>query len=304
MSVAAAVSSAAAPLRAASTSSLRRTRLPPRVTRRLQFDERGVPRPHVKDLIVRDTHPCRLEEHYHHTLQDDVMYLTYAHEAGPRPAKRDIRLQYDPENPYTKNRRNLPVGGSQVGKQPAPVCTPQNVVKLEKIVLHIHHKDSLISRQHLLLPLMVLRALSGETERGGGHHARKGVEVVKAVKSIGGWTRRGAPVGAKVELTGPQMFEFLGTLVEFVLPRLRDFDGFVLPAGSSNMQTPAGISGVVAFGLPPAAMGFFPQLEVNVDSYPKLPGMHLTFVTNAEGQGAQNKARALLSGYQVPFVRK
>jgi large subunit ribosomal protein L5 len=60
----------------------------------------------------------------------------------------------------------------------------------------------------------------------------------------------------------------------------------------------------MALCLPPSAMAFFPQLEVNVDSYPKLPGMHITFVTNAEGQGAQNKARALVSGFQVPFTRK
>jgi large subunit ribosomal protein L5 len=297
---------AAAPARAAASAafSLRPTRLPPRITRKLPRDARGVPRPHVKALVVRDTHACRLEEHYHHTLADDLMYMTYTHEAGARAAPRAIRLQYDPADPYTKGRTNAPVGGSQFGKKAAPASSPKTVPRLEKIVLHIHHKDAITSRQHLLAPLAVLRALSGSTERGGGHHAARGVELVRAVKSIGGWTRRGAPVGAKVSLTGPAMFEFLGTLVEFVLPRLRDFDGFVLPAPSANMQTPAGVSGVVAFGLPPAAMAFFPQLDVNVDSYPKLPGMHLAFVTNAEGQGAQNKARALLSGYQVPFIRK
>jgi large subunit ribosomal protein L5 len=274
------------------------------VTKSLKLDERRVPIPHIKDLIVRDTHLCRLQEHYHNTLQDDLMYMTYLHESGPRPPPRNIRLQYDPEDPYTKNRTNLPVGGSQFGKKPAPPTTVDNVVQLEKLVLHIHYKDAIISKNNLLIPLMTLRALTGETERGGGHHAKRGVEIVRAVKSIGGWTRAGAPVGAKVTLTGPKMYAFLGTLVEFVLPRLRDFDGIVLPAGSSNMQTPAGVSGVVSFGLPPSAMAFFPQLEVNVDSYPKLPGMHITFVTNAEGQGAQNKARALVSGFQVPFTRK
>lgn len=286
------------------TRSLRVSRAPPRIRKPLQRDERGLPIPHVKDLILRDTHACRLSDHYHTTLADDLMYMTYFHESGPRPPKRTIRLQYDPENPYTKNRVNLPVGGSQFGKKPAPPTTPDNVVQLERLVLHIHVKEALSSRQALLTPIMMLRALSGETERGGGRHTKKGVEVVKAVKSIGGWGRKGAPVGCKVELTGPKMYDFLSTLTEFVLPRLREFNGIVLPPASSNMQTPAGVSGVVAFGLPPEAMGFFPQLEVNLDAYGKLPGMHLTFITNAEGQGAQNKARALLSGFQVPFVRK
>jgi len=51
-------------------------------------------------------------------------------------------------------------------------------------------------------------------------------------------------------------------------------------------------------------MGFFPQIEVNQDSYPKMYGMHIHFVTNASGLGAQNRARALVSGFQIPFVRR
>jgi large subunit ribosomal protein L5 len=45
----------------------------------------------------------------------------------------------------------------------------------------------------------------------------------------------------------------------------------------------------------------FPQLEVNVDAYPMLPGIHIHFVTNAKGKGAQDKARVLVSEFQVPF---
>ena len=51
-------------------------------------------------------------------------------------------------------------------------------------------------------------------------------------------------------------------------------------------------------------MGLFPQIEVNLDSYPKSYGMHIHFITNATGEGAQNKARQLLSGFQIPFARK
>jgi len=49
---------------------------------------------------------------------------------------------------------------------------------------------------------------------------------------------------------------------------------------------------------------FFPQIEVNVDSYPKLYGMHIHFITNATGMGAQDRARALVSGFQMPFLRR
>jgi large subunit ribosomal protein L5 len=100
------------------------------------------------------------------------------------------------------------------------------------------------------------------------------------------------------------MYDFLGTLVEFVLPRLREFNGVQLPPSSASVNTPAGVSGVVSFGLPANAMVFFPQIEINVDAYPKLCGMHIHFITNARGVGAQDKARALVSGFQVPFIRR
>jgi large subunit ribosomal protein L5 len=45
-------------------------------------------------------------------------------------------------------------------------------------------------------------------------------------------------------------------------------------------------------------------LEINVDAYPMLPGIHIHLVTNAKGKGAQDKAKALVSEFQVPFVRR
>jgi large subunit ribosomal protein L5 len=100
------------------------------------------------------------------------------------------------------------------------------------------------------------------------------------------------------------MYEFLGTLAEFVPPRLREFPGLLPPPVSTNLQTPAGVSRVLSFGLHPEAIGFFPQIEVNLDAYPKTYGMHIHFITNAKGIGAQERARQLLSGFQIPFVRR
>jgi large subunit ribosomal protein L5 len=276
---------------------------PIRKIRKLVHDDRGLPIPHV-DIVVRDTHLSRLGEHYHTTLADDLLYMTYKHESGPRPPPRSIRLMYDPENPYAKLRHNPPVGGSQVGRKPAPPMTVENIIRLERIQLHTMAKDALISRQNLLGPIMALRALSGETEQGGGRRGSTGVQVVRGVKSVGGWVRPGMPLGAKVDLLGAKMYDFLGTLTEFVLPRLREFPGFLLPPASVNLQTPAGVSGVVSIGLPPEAFGFFPQIEVNQDAYPKTYGMHIHFITNARGDGAQERARQLLSGFQIPFARR
>ena len=295
---------ATATIKAASRGSLRPTRRAPEIRKLLRRDERGLPIPHVKNLILRDTHQSRLQDYYYNSLQDDLMYMTYVHESSPRPPTRATRLAYDPEDPYTKNRHNPPVGGSQIGKKPPPPSTPQNVVQLERIQIHTMVKEAIDSKSFLLGAIAAFRAISGENYRAGGVHTSGGVQIVRAVKTVGGWSRAGTPLGVKVDLKGPKMYDFLSTFVEFVLPRLREFNGIQLPSSSSNMQTPAGVSGVVSFGLPPEAMGLFPQIEVNLDSYPKSYGMHVHFITNAEGQGAQNRARALLSGFGVPFIRK
>jgi large subunit ribosomal protein L5 len=276
-----------------------------RQTRRLQLDNRGVPIPHV-NILLRNTHVNRLQDHYHNTLYDDLMYMTYTHQTAKQRTKaaRQIRTKYDPEDPYTKHRSNPIVGGSQLGNKPPPASTPSNVVRLEKICLHTMQKQALTNRSNLLGTIMAFRALSGETEGGGGWKSSTGVQVVRGKKNVSGWVRPGVPVGVKVELKGDKMYEFLATLVHFVLPRLRDFEGVTLPPASANLKTPAGVSGVVSMGLPPEAMGFFPQIEVNQDAYPRSYGMHIHFVTNAEGVGAQNKARTLLSGFQLPFTRR
>lgn len=278
-------------------------RKPPRIRRALRNDDRGLPIPHVA-ITVHDTAPCRVRDHYYTTLQDNLMYMSYVHESGPRPPPREVRLRFDPNDPYSKNRLNTPVGGDRLGKKPAPPTTTENVVKLDRIVLHTMLKEAMSNRSVLLNAIASFRAISGETNQGAGRHSSAGVQIVKGKKSVSGWVRPGLPLGVKVELKGPQMYNFIATLSEFVLPRLREFPGIVLPPSSSNMQTPSGVAGVVSFGLPPDALGLFPQIEVNLETYPKTHGMHIHFITNAEGQGAQNQARALISGFQIPFSRK
>ncbi|KAF7338532.1 60S ribosomal protein L7 [Mycena venus] len=284
--------------------SLTRFGRPPAITKPLRRNWRTrLPIPHV-NIIGREFAPCRLEDHYYSTVQDNAMYMTYIHEAGPRPPPRQIRLTYDPSNPYARFRHNPPVGGSQLGKKPPPPDTPDNVVRLEKIVIHSFQKQAIGSRASLLGLIMALRVLSGETDKAAGRHAVTGVQVVHGKKSVGGWIRPNIPVGAKVELRGAPMYDFLGQLVEFVLPRLKDFPGILLPPPGASSHSPSAVSGVVSIGLTPQAMQYFPQIEVNVDAYPKTYGMHIHFVTNATGVGAENRARALLSAFQLPFTRR
>lgn len=100
------------------------------------------------------------------------------------------------------------------------------------------------------------------------------------------------------------MYDFLETVVDFVLPRLKTFSGIPLPPASRPSQVPSSMAGVVAFGLPAEALGLFPQIEANLDQYPKPFGMNIYFETSAKGRGAQDQARALLSGMGLPFVKR
>ncbi|KAF7304558.1 60S ribosomal protein L7 [Mycena chlorophos] len=262
-----------------------------------------LPIPHV-NILGRQFSPNRLEDYYYSAVQGNAMYMTYIHEAGPRPPPRHIRLTHDPENPYSKYRANPPVGGNQRGRLPPPADTPENVIRLDKIVVHSFLKQAVASRSNLLGLVMAMPQLTGETVKQAGRHKVGGVEVVYGKKSVGGWIRPNIPVGTKVELKGAPMYDFLAQLVEFVLPRLKDFPGVMLPPPSASEQSPSAVSGVVTMGLDPQALAFFPQIEVNVDSYPKSYGMHIHFVTNATGLGAENRARALLSAFQLPFTRR
>lgn len=165
-------------------------------------------------------------------------------------------------------------------------------------------KDAITNKSQILGPMMALRAISGQTDYGGGQRAHQGVRVCKSRAASAAFRlREGVPISLKVELRGPQMYEFINTLVEFVFPRLREFRGVTMPPASAAKSSPSAMSGVVAFGLPKEAFALFPQLEVNLDSYPRMCGMHIHFITNVRGKDAQARARALVSGFQIPFVR-
>ncbi|KAI0681795.1 hypothetical protein C8T65DRAFT_723540 [Cerioporus squamosus] len=252
---------------AANAPSVRSTRPAPQL-KPLKRDEKGLPVPHV-NVVVRDTHRSRLADHYHTTLQDDLMYMTYVHEPTPRPP---------PRNRWSKQ---LP-----------PPSSPDNVVQLERIQIHSQIKQASVSRTNLLGPIMALRAISGANDQAGGQHTPlrvcRSAGSVPASPSASRSTSRAPRCGtssASSSSSSPSS------------PRL---PGHPSRGSLQPSDKPHSASGVVSFGLPPTALGLFPQIEVNFDAYPSTFGMHIHFVTSAKGVGAQNRARALLSASKFP----
>jgi large subunit ribosomal protein L5 len=113
--------------------------------------------------------------------------------------------------------------------------------------------------------------------------------VTTARKSISNFKlRKGMPVGAKVTLRGPRMYEFLARLIHAALPRIRDFRGLP-PKGFDGR-------GSYTFGLQEQTI--FP--EIDPDAVKKVQGMNVTIVTSAR---SDERARELLTLLGLPFMK-
>jgi large subunit ribosomal protein L5 len=113
--------------------------------------------------------------------------------------------------------------------------------------------------------------------------------VTRAKKSIANFKlREGNPIGAKVTLRGPRMWEFFDRLINLAIPRIRDFRG--LPDRSFDGN------GNYTFGVTEQLI--FP--EIYYDAIDTVRGMDITIVTTARTDA---EARALLDAFGFPFRR-
>jgi large subunit ribosomal protein L5 len=247
------------------------------------------------------THTSRYREHYNSTVASDIMYMTYDHKLARRPRREEP--EPEPKNPFESNRQ--PSDDDYRKKKATLPLHAGTVPELERIVLHTMVKEAVQSKAKLLGAIMALRAISGESVAGGGRSGSSGVQIVKARKGAANWKlRQGMPIAAKVELKGDAMYDFIQSLVDFVLPRMREYPGVILPSPTKQQMNSNQISGTLSFGMAPTAMALFPQIEANLDMYSKMYGFHMYFVTNQRGKGSEHIARQLMSAFRVPFARK
>ncbi len=111
--------------------------------------------------------------------------------------------------------------------------------------------------------------------------------ITRAKKSIANFKiREGNPIGAKVTLRGPRMWEFLDRLINLAIPRIRDFRGLSPRSFDGN--------GNYSFGVTEQLI--FP--EIDYDSIDVIRGMDITIVTTAT---TDTEGRALLEAFSFPF---
>ncbi len=150
------------------------------------------------------------------------------------------------------------------------------VPKLEKIVINMGLGEAVRDIKVIDSAMKDLSAITGQKP-----------VVTRAKKSIASFKlRAGMPIGCKVTLRGARMYEFLDRLINFAMPRIRDFKGV----------SDRGFDGRGNYTLGIKEQIIFP--EVDYDKVDKIRGMNITINTTAK---TDEEGKALLRHLGMPF---
>ena len=148
--------------------------------------------------------------------------------------------------------------------------------KIEKIVLNMGIGDARDNSKALKSGVEELTAIAGQ--KAVVTHAKKAISNFK--------TRVGDPVGIRVTLRTPRMYEFLERFIAVASPRIRDFRG--LP--------PKGFDGRGNYNFGIEEQIVFP--EVDYDKVNQIRGMNITIVTTGQ---TDEEAYELLIAIGLPI---
>jgi len=152
------------------------------------------------------------------------------------------------------------------------------VPALEKIVVNMGMGEAMSDSKYLDGGIDNLRAITGQKPL-----------VTRAKKSIATFKiRKDGPVGCVVTLRGQRMYDFFSKLVNFILPRLRDFRGV------SNKS----FDGRGNYNLGLKEQSVFP--EIIFEKIDNVRGMDIAIVTTAK---TNEEAKMLLSILGMPFKK-
>ena len=152
------------------------------------------------------------------------------------------------------------------------------VPKLAKIVLNMGVGDAVTNAKNLDEAVEELTLISGQKPL-----------VTRAKKSIAGFRlREGMAIGAKVDLRGERMYDFLDKLINVSLPRVRDFHDVPTKSFDGRGNYTLGVKEQLIFP------------EINFDNVDKVRGMDIVIVTTAN---TDEEGRELLKGLGMPFAK-
>ena len=149
--------------------------------------------------------------------------------------------------------------------------------KLEKIILNMGVGEGVTDNKKIGAAVQDMTLIAGQKPI-----------ITKARKSVAAFkVRAGMQVGCKTTLRRERMYEFLDRLITIALPRVRDFRG---------------LSGRAFDGRGNYALGLKEQIvfpEIDYDKVDQVRGMNVVICTTAR---TDDEGRALLAGFQMPFV--
>jgi len=150
------------------------------------------------------------------------------------------------------------------------------VPRLHKIVMNMGVGDAILN----------IKVLDNAVEQLGSIAGQKPV-MTRAKKSIANFkTRSGMPIGCRVTLRGPRMYEFLDRLVSIALPRVRAFRGLSTRSFDGRGSYTLGVKDQMMFP------------EVNYQKVDKVRGMNICIITTAR---SDEEAKNLLGLLGMPF---
>jgi len=152
------------------------------------------------------------------------------------------------------------------------------IPKLDKIVINMGVGENVNDSKTINAAVSDMSLISGQKP-----------QVTKSKKAIASFKlRENLPIGCKVTLRKQKMYEFLDRLINTALPRVRDFRGVSHKSFDGR--------GNYALGLKEQLV--FP--EINYDKIDQIRGMDIIIVTTAK---TDNEAKALLSAFNMPFIK-
>ena len=161
-------------------------------------------------------------------------------------------------------------------KQEFSLANVMEVPRLKKVTINMGLGEAVTNPKVLDTAVEELTAITGQKP-----------VVTKAKKSIAVFKlRAGQKIGVMVTLRRDQMYEFVDRLVNFALPRVRDFKGVSPKAFDGRGNYTLGIKEDIIFP------------EINYERLEKPKGMNITFTTNAR---TDEQGRALLRHLGMPF---
>lgn len=150
------------------------------------------------------------------------------------------------------------------------------VPKFEKVVVNRGLGEAASNAKALESSLAEIAAITGQKP-----------VVTRAKKAIAGFKiRAGMPIGMMVTLRKDRMYAFLDRLINFSLPRIRDFRGV----------NPKAFDGRGNYTLGVKEQLIFP--EIDYDSIDQIRGLDISIVTTAH---SDEEGRALLKAVGMPF---